>query len=53
LILEAIVATVDGDRLIRRKLAGEANHPESLGEELAQLLLSGGAAEILEALRQH
>ncbi|MCL6544018.1 MAG: hydroxymethylbilane synthase [Bryobacteraceae bacterium] len=48
--LTAVVCTPDGERLIRRNLAGQADQPEALGRQLAQELLDAGADEILESV---
>jgi hydroxymethylbilane synthase len=46
--LEGLVGTVDGKRLIRHRLEGPVEKAESLGVELAEVLLSQGAREILD-----
>ncbi len=46
--LEGLVGTVDGKRLIRHRLEGPVEKAESLGVELAKVLLSQGAREILD-----
>ncbi len=46
--LEGLVGTVDGKRLIRHRLEGPVEKAESLGVELAEILLSQGAREILD-----
>jgi len=48
--LTAVVCTPDGERLIRRNLAGQADQPEALGRRLARELLDAGADEILESV---
>ncbi len=48
--LEAIVADPDGLKLLRESRAGNLNHPEQLGNEVGQTLLSRGGDEILEAV---
>jgi hydroxymethylbilane synthase len=48
--LEAIVADPDGLRLLRESRDGDLNHPEQLGNEVGQTLLSRGGDEILEAV---
>jgi hydroxymethylbilane synthase len=48
--LTAVVCTPDGERLIRRNLAGGADQPEALGRRLARELLDAGADEILESV---
>lgn len=47
LTLKALVASLDGRRILRRQVAGPADDAASLGRELAGLLLDGGAAELL------
>ena len=46
--IDGMVGTIDGSRLIRHHLEGPARESESLGTELAEILLSQGAGEILE-----
>jgi hydroxymethylbilane synthase len=48
--LEAIVADPDGLKLLRESRDGNLNHPEQLGNEVGQTLLSRGGDEILEAV---
>jgi hydroxymethylbilane synthase len=48
--LEAIVADPDGLKLLRESRDGDLNHPEQLGNEVGQTLLSRGGDEILEAV---
>jgi hydroxymethylbilane synthase len=43
-----MVGTIDGKRLIRRHVEGPLDKAESLGIQLAEVLLSKGAKEILE-----
>ncbi len=52
LIMDGLVASVDGSRILRTRSEGKANLPEELGVELAQKLLDMGAGEILTELRQ-
>ena len=47
--LQALVATPDGKRVAQAELAGALADPEALGIAVAKLLLSQGAAEILDA----
>jgi len=49
--LEAVAAATDGSVVLRRRLAGSAGDPTSLGRELARLLLDDGAAELVDAVR--
>lgn len=48
LTLEAVVASPDGKRYIRRRSAGSTGHPELLGVRLAEDLLRDGAREIMD-----
>jgi hydroxymethylbilane synthase len=48
--LDGLVGTVDGARLIRHHLEGSVEKAESLGTELAEVLLSQGAKEILDEI---
>jgi hydroxymethylbilane synthase len=50
--IEGLVGTVDGQRLIRHHLEGTMDQAESLGTELAEILLKKGAKEILEEVYQ-
>jgi hydroxymethylbilane synthase len=50
--LQAIVASLDGARVIRYKKAGEKMAAATLGREVAQHLLGAGAADILRESRQ-
>jgi hydroxymethylbilane synthase len=48
--LRAVVATPDGQRLIRAKASDSLSRPEQLGNKVADELLRQGAREILESL---
>jgi hydroxymethylbilane synthase len=50
LILTGMVADLEGVRLIRKKLRGDAQQPEIVGERLAEVILESGGAEILAEL---
>ena len=50
--LHALVATLDGSRVLRRADRGPITEPDVLGERVAEQLLASGADEILEALRR-
>ena len=50
LILEGMVASLDGKRLIRDEVKGLTINPERIGIELANILKSQGAMEILEEI---
>ena len=51
--LQAIVASLDGARIIRYKRVGPRTHAASLGREVAEQLLRQGAADILDEAKQH
>ncbi|MEW6376416.1 MAG: hydroxymethylbilane synthase [Thermodesulfobacteriota bacterium] len=46
--IDGLVGTIDGKRLIRHHMEGPIEKAESLGIELAEILLKKGAGEILE-----
>ncbi|HJT19756.1 MAG TPA: hydroxymethylbilane synthase [Nitrospira sp.] len=48
--LEGLVASVDGMEVIRDKVQGSADDPESLGVRLAERLLARGGDKILESI---
>ncbi|MBH8551758.1 hydroxymethylbilane synthase [Nostocaceae cyanobacterium CENA357] len=50
LTLTGIVASVDGQKLVKDSLTGRASNPEALGAELAQILRQQGAQEILSEI---
>jgi hydroxymethylbilane synthase len=50
--IDGLVGTIDGKRLIKHHLEGTIAQAESLGTELAEILLKKGAREILEAVYQ-
>jgi hydroxymethylbilane synthase len=47
LAVEALVADVEGRRLIRRQISGQAQEAEALGAKLAEMLVEAGARELL------
>ena len=47
LAVEALVADVEGRRLIRRQISGQAQEAEELGAKLAEMLVEAGARELL------
>ncbi len=51
LVLDGLVAAVDGSRLVREELRGPAAGAAELGRELADRLRARGAGEILAAIR--
>lgn len=46
--IDGLIGTIDGKRLIRHHLEGPIEKAESLGVELAEILLGKGAKEILD-----
>jgi hydroxymethylbilane synthase len=49
--LQAVVASIDGRRSVRRTARGPAARPQELGRRLADELVQNGAAEILDEAR--
>jgi hydroxymethylbilane synthase len=47
LAVEALVADVEGRRLIRRQISGQAQEAEELGARLAEMLAEAGARDLL------
>jgi hydroxymethylbilane synthase len=52
LTLDGLVAEPDGSRLLRDSAAGDSARPKDLGAALAERVLSAGAAELLDRLRE-
>ena len=50
LVLEGLVASIDGRRLIRDGITGDPDQPEKLGLDLAERLLAQGADAILREI---
>jgi hydroxymethylbilane synthase len=50
--IDGLVGTIDGKRLIRHHKEGSVEKAESLGIELAEILLNKGAKEILDEVYQ-
>jgi hydroxymethylbilane synthase len=50
--IDGLVGTTDGKRLLRQHMEGSVKEAESLGTQLAEILLSKGAGEILEEIYQ-
>lgn len=48
--LSAMVGSLDGKRIFKKKMIGEKQNPEKIGEALAQELLKDGANKILEEI---
>ena len=51
LLLDGLVASLDGKNILRASIVGETFDSQSLGKQLADELLSQGAAEIIAAAR--
>lgn len=49
-MLEGLVASVDGKEIVRDRVHGTVTDPESMGIQLAERLLAGGADRILQAI---
>ncbi|HEX5080798.1 MAG TPA: hydroxymethylbilane synthase, partial [Blastocatellia bacterium] len=47
LVVEALVADVEGRNMIRRQIAGHAQDAEQLGSKLADMLIEAGARDLL------
>jgi hydroxymethylbilane synthase len=47
LSIRALVASLDGSKVVRKQIAGNQDEAESLGNQIAKELLKSGAAEIL------
>ncbi len=52
LVLEGMVAKVDGSLLIRDQIMGASTDPEKVGQDLAQKLIAQGANVILQEIYQ-
>ena len=50
-ILEGLIASIDGSRIIKEKMTGSPEESETIGTHLADLLLSKGADKILQELQ--
>lgn len=50
LVLTGMVASLEGDRLLRDEVRGDCTDPEVIGVTLAERLRSQGAGEILEKI---
>lgn len=50
IVLEGLVASLDGSRLIRERITGNSAESERLGVDLAETLISKGADEILREI---
>ena len=52
LVMDALVGSVDGTRIVREQLCGDPGEPEALGEAMVERLLALGAGDILAEIRQ-
>jgi hydroxymethylbilane synthase len=50
LVLTGMVASLDGKRMVKEVLRGEASTPDAVGRALAEALLAAGAGEILREI---
>lgn len=50
MVVEGLVASVDGQRVVRDHVRGPGEQAQALGEELAERLIQQGAAEILQEI---
>ena len=50
--LHGIVASLDGQRTVKRRVRGDANDPRGAGSRLAGELAKGGATDILDEVRR-
>lgn len=51
LVMDGLVGSVDGDRIVRDRLEGDPNDPVGLGEAMVARLLELGGGEILAEIR--
>src|SRR5262245_57364067 len=51
LVVEALVADVEGRNMIRRQIAGHAQDAEQLGSKLADMLIEAGERDLLPRIR--
>lgn len=52
LVLQGVVASLDGSKLLRKTISGSPAAAEQLGEELAGQMLAAGAEQILVEVRE-
>ena len=52
MVMDAVVGSVNGEKILRATLDGPANEPEALGDAMVEALLAMGAHEILAAIRE-
>lgn len=51
MVMDAMVGSLDGSTIVRRRIEGPADDPVGLGERMVRELLDGGAGEILASIR--
>ncbi|HET6498346.1 MAG TPA: hydroxymethylbilane synthase [Coriobacteriia bacterium] len=51
LVMDAMVGSVEGDRILRHRVEGPAEHPAMLGMRMVDALIAMGASEILGRIR--
>jgi hydroxymethylbilane synthase len=52
LVMDALVGSIDGTRIVREQLCGDAGEPRALGEAMVERLRSLGADDILAEIRE-
>lgn len=52
LVMDGLVASVDGEVLLRDRVEGAATDPAGLGEQMVARLLELGARQVLDAIRE-
>lgn len=52
LTMDAMVGSLDGERIIRHQMCGDAGQPDALGEAMVEVLRDLGADDILAEIRQ-
>ena len=52
LVMEAVVCSVDGVQYVRQKASAPPEQAVQLGEQMARLLIEGGASNILEEVKR-
>ncbi len=51
LLFDAVIGSIDGKKIVRGKVKGNADTPEELGKHLAKTLFESGGKEILDGIR--
>jgi hydroxymethylbilane synthase len=51
LLLDGLVASLDGQQVLRATARGAVNRAVQLGQQVAEMLLAKGASEIIQAAR--